>query len=124
MTLTKVSVPTDTWLSDLSLSKDGATSSKGSIALDQTFQPSVHAYTAVVPDTPPAVYLWIDGDIETAATTFTARYRTITSTSLDDQEKGDPHFRKSACVAGLHAAAADEPEWARQYAHDPLPACR
>ena len=87
MTLTKVSVPTDTWLSDLSLSKDGATSSKGSIALDQTFQPSVHAYTAVVPDTPPAVYLWIDGDIETAATTFTARYRTITSTSLDDQEK-------------------------------------
>ena len=90
MTLTKVSVPTDTWLSDLSLSKDGATSSKGSIALDQTFQPSVHAYTAVVPDTPPAVYLWIDGDIETAATTFTARYRTITSTSLDDQEKEIP----------------------------------
>ena len=67
MTLTKVSVPTDTWLSDLSLSKDGATSSKGSIALDQTFQPSVHAYTAVVPDTPPAVYLWSDGDIDTAA---------------------------------------------------------
>lgn len=43
-----------------------------------------------MPDTPPAVYLWIDGDIETAATTFTARYRTITSTSLDDQEKEIP----------------------------------
>ena len=85
-TLTSVSVPTDAILTELALGKDGTTSSKGSIALNQPFESGVHAYTATVPDTPSAVYLWIDGDVKTA-TSFTARYRTIAPTSLDDREK-------------------------------------
>ncbi len=67
--------------------------SKGSIALDQTFDPTVHAYTAAVPDTPAAVYLCIDGDVQTASTKFLAQYRTITSTAQDDQLlAGDNHL--------------------------------
>ena len=38
-----------------------------------------------MPDTPAAVYLCIDGDVQTASTKFLAQYRTITSTAQDDQ---------------------------------------
>ena len=65
-TLPRVSVQTGTWLTELALGKDSLAASKGSIALDQTFDPTVHAYTAAVPDTPAAVYLCIDGDVQTA----------------------------------------------------------
>lgn len=84
-TLPRVSVQTGTWLTELALGKDSLAASKGSIALDQTFDPTVHAYTAAVPDTPAAVYLCIDGDVQTASTKFLAQYRTITSTAQDDQ---------------------------------------
>ncbi len=89
--LSKVSVQTGTWLTELALGKDNLTSSKGNIPLDQTFDPTVHAYTAAVPDTPAAVYLCINGDIQTGSTAFLAQYRTITSTAQDDQllEKTD-----------------------------------
>lgn len=86
-TLPRVSVQTGSWLTELALAKDGTKSSKGNIALDQAFDPEVHTYTATVPDTPPAVYLWIDGDIQTASTKFYAQYRTITSSSQDNQSK-------------------------------------
>ena len=82
-TLSTVKVQIDDWLTELALSKD--TASKGSIALEQTFTPAKHAYTAAVTDTPAAVYLCIDGDIKTASTTFLAQYRTITATTQDDQ---------------------------------------
>ena len=83
--LSPVTVQTDDWLTELALSKDSLTASKGSLALDQTFTPAEHAYTAAVTDTPAAVYLCIDGDIKTAGTTFLAQYRTITATAQDDQ---------------------------------------
>lgn len=76
---------TGNWLTELALSKDNLTSSKGSIALDQTFDPASHAYTAAVADTPAAVYLCINGDIQTGSTAFLAQYRTITNTAQDDQ---------------------------------------
>lgn len=85
-TLSKVDVETGEWLTDLALAKDGAKDSKGNIELDQGFTSNIHRYTAVVPDTPPAVYLWVDGEIETANTGFSARYRTIASTGQDEQE--------------------------------------
>ena len=77
---------TGEWLTDLALAKDGAKDSKGNIELDQGFTSNIHRYTAVVPDTPPAVYLWVDGEIETANAGFSARYRTIASTGQDEQE--------------------------------------
>lgn len=83
--LSKVTVQTGDWLTELALSKDNLTSSKGSIALDQTFDPASHAYTAAVADTPAAVYLCINGDIQTDSTAFLAQYRTITNTAQDDQ---------------------------------------
>ena len=83
--LSKVTVQTGDWLTELALSKDNLTSSKGSIPLDQTFDPASHAYTAAVADTPAAVYLCINGDIQTGSTAFLAQYRTITNTAQDDQ---------------------------------------
>ena len=85
-TLSKVDVETGEWLTDLALAKDGAKDSKGNIELDQRFTSNIHRYTAVVPDTPPAVYLWVDGEIKTANAGFSARYRTIASTGQDEQE--------------------------------------
>lgn len=101
--LPEVSVQTSNWLTALALGKDNAPSSKGTIALDQPFDPAEHAYTAAVTDTPAAVYLCIDGDIQTASTTFLAQYRTIAATAQDDQllelpisadELGQPVFLK------------------------------
>lgn len=83
--LPKVTVQTGDWLTELALSKDNLTSSKGNIPLDQTFDPASHAYTAAVADTPAAVYLCINGDIQTGSTAFLAQYRTITNTAQDDQ---------------------------------------
>ena len=83
--LSKVTVQTGDWLTELALSKDNLTSSKGDIPLDQTFDPASHAYTAAVADTPAAVYLCINGDIQTGSTAFLAQYRTITNTAQDDQ---------------------------------------
>ena len=80
--LSKVTVQTGDWLTELALSKDNLTSSKGNIPLDQTFDPASHAYTAAVADTPAAVYLCINGDIQTGSTAFLAQYRTITNTAV------------------------------------------
>lgn len=48
-----------------------------------------HAYTAIVPDTISTVYLWLNGDVATAKTTFSVRYNSIASTSARDDQPQD-----------------------------------
>lgn len=88
------SARTYTWkvLSDqvtLSLGKNNQSASKGSLALNKTFSRTQHAYTAIVPDTISTVYLWLNGDVATAKTTFSVRYNSIASTSARDDQPQD-----------------------------------
>lgn len=73
----------------LSLGKNDQSASKGSLALDKTFSRTQHAYTAIVPDTISTVYLWLNGDVATAKTTFSVRYNSIASTSARDDQPQD-----------------------------------
>lgn len=88
------SARTYTWkvLSDqitLSPGKNDQSASKGSLALGKTFSRTEHAYTAIVPDTISTVYLWLNGDVATAKTTFSVRYNSIASTSARDDQPQD-----------------------------------
>ena len=89
LTLPSVTVQTDDWLTELSLGKNDQSASKGSLALDKTFSRTEHTYTAIVPDTISTVYLWLNGDVATAKTTFSVRYNSIASTSARDDQPQD-----------------------------------
>lgn len=72
------------WLTELALGP--ASTAKGAYALSETFSGAVHSYSAVIPDTPAATYLWVNGD--DAATSFSVQYRQITDkANTDDQQK-------------------------------------
>ena len=72
------------WLTELALGPDDT--AKGAYTLDTVFSGAVHSYSAVIPDTPAATYLWVNGNA--AATTFSVHYRQITDkANTDDQQK-------------------------------------
>ena len=72
------------WLTELALGPNGT--AKGAYTLDTEFSGAAHSYSAVIPDTPAATYLWVNGNA--AATTFSVQYRQITDReSTDDQQK-------------------------------------
>ena len=85
-TLKTATVKSGDWLTSLELAID----SKTNIALDRAFEPGQHTYEGTVADTLQAVYLKLDGDVESAVTTFSARYGMMTGTAKDGQETEVP----------------------------------
>ena len=83
-TVTAPKAADEGWLTELALGP--ASTAKGAYALSETFSGAVHSYAAVIPDTPAATYLWVNGNA--AATSFSVQYRQITDkANTDDQQK-------------------------------------
>lgn len=60
-----VDVPTEDYVSDLALSYQNLSSTRGSLALDSAFAASDHRYTVLTSDTENLIYLWANADKDT-----------------------------------------------------------